>query len=87
MRLTPLVSYYIINYTLLILNSFLVFECSEFALDGQAALAFLNVTYNLGIDVEALADGNNLLGNLWANVDFHAVTHVEYLIHLLPVGL
>ena len=65
----------------------LVFECSEFALDGQAALAFLDVTHNLGIDVEALADGDDLLSYLWANVDFHAVTHVEYLVHLLPVGL
>ncbi len=45
------------------------------------------MTHNLGIDVEALADGDDLLGYLWANVDFHAVTHIEYLIHLLPVGL
>ena len=71
----------------LTLTLFLVFECSEFALDGQTALAFLDVTYNLGIDVEALADGDNLLGNLRTNVDLHTVTHVEYLIHLLPVGL
>ena len=74
-------------YYPLILILFLVFECSEFALDGQAALAFFDVTHNLGIDVEALADGDNLLGNLRTNVDLHTVTHVEYLIHLLPVGL
>ena len=71
----------------LTLTLFLVFECSEFALDGQAALAFFDVTHNLGIDVEALADGDNLLGNLRTYVDLHAVTHVEYLIHFLPVGL
>lgn len=30
----------------------LVFEGPEFALDGQALLAFLNMTYNLGIDIK-----------------------------------
>ena len=64
----------------------LVFECAELALDGEAALAFLDVAYYLGIDVEALADGDYLLGYLWANVDLHAMAHVEYLVHLLPVG-
>ena len=44
------------------------------------------MTYDLCIDIEALADGDDLFCNLWAYIDFHAMTHVEYLVHLLPVG-
>ena len=63
-----------------------IVELTEFALDGKALLAFINVTNNLGIDVKRLRNLDNLLGNLRANVDLHAVTHVEYLIHLFPIG-
>ena len=64
----------------------LVIEFSEFALDGQALLAFLNMSHNLGIYVEAFRDGDNLVGLLRTDVYFHAVAHVEHLIHLAPVG-
>ena len=67
-------------------NFFLVIEFSEFALDGEALLAFLDVAHNLSIDVERFRNLDDLLGNLRTNVDFHAVSHVEYLVHFLPVG-
>ena len=64
----------------------LVLECTKLTLDGKALLAFFDVTYNLGIDIEALREGDDLLSNLWTNVDLHAMTHVEHLVHLLPIG-
>ena len=44
------------------------------------------MTHHLGIDVETLAYLDDLLGYLGANIDLHAVTHVEYLVHLFPIG-
>ena len=44
------------------------------------------MSHYLSIDIEALADGDNLLCNLRTHIDFHTMTHVEYLIHFLPVG-
>ena len=69
-----------------VLHLVLILELSEFTLDEKALLAFFNVTHNLGIDIEALREGDDLLSNLWTNVDLHAVTHVEHLVHLLPIG-
>ena len=63
-----------------------VVEGSEFTLDTQRAGTFFDVAYHLGIDVERLAGGYHLIGHLRTNIDFHAVTHVEYLIHLTPVS-
>ena len=63
----------------------LVFECAKFRLDSQALASFLNMSNNLGINIEALRDSDNLFGNFWTYIDFHAVSHVEYLIHLFPV--
>ena len=66
-------------------NIVLIIEFSEFAFDGQTLGTFFDVADNLGIDVERLRKVDNLLGNLWAYIDFHTVTHIEYLVHLLPV--
>ena len=44
------------------------------------------MSHNLGIDVERLGNGNDLLGHLRTHVDFHAMSHIEHLIHLFPVG-
>ena len=41
---------------------------------------------DLCIDVERTADGDDLFGHFGAYVDFHAMAHVEHLIHLAPVG-
>lgn len=41
---------------------------------------------DLSVDVETLAHGNDLVGNLWADIDLHTVPHVEHLVHLFPVG-
>jgi len=41
---------------------------------------------NLGVDIEAAADIDDLLCHLGTDVDFHAVAHVEHLVHLAPVG-
>ena len=64
---------------------FLILESSEFALDGEALLAFLDVAYDLCVNVERLREGNDLICHLRTYVDFHAVSHVEYLVHFLPV--
>ena len=66
--------------------SILVIKFSKLALDGQALRAFFDMSDNLCIDIERLADGYHLLGYFRTHVDLHAVTHVEHLIHLLPVG-
>ena len=44
------------------------------------------MAYDLRVDVELLADGDNLVGNLWTDVNLHAVAHVEHLVHLFPIG-
>lgn len=41
---------------------------------------------DLRVDIELLADGDNLVGNLRTDVNLHAVSHVEHLVHLFPVG-
>ena len=61
-------------------------EFTEFALDGQALCTFLDVSDHLSVDVETLADGDDLFCHFWTNVDFHAVPHVEHLVHLFPIG-
>lgn len=55
-------------------------------MDGKALLALFDMAHYLGIDVETLADGDYLLCSFGCDVDFHAVTHVEHLIHLSPVS-
>jgi hypothetical protein len=44
------------------------------------------MTNYLGIDIEALRDGDYLFGNFRTYIDLHAVSHIEYLIHFLPIG-
>ena len=44
------------------------------------------MAYNLCIDVEALADGNNLFGIFGTYVDFESVSHIEHFVHFCPVG-
>ena len=63
-----------------------IFERTEFRLDGQALLAFLDATDDLGVDIKRLREGDDLVGHLGTHVDLHAVTHVEHLVHLLPIG-
>ena len=64
----------------------LILKRTIFTYDSQALLAFLDATYDLGIDIETLADGDDLFGNLGTDIDFHTVPHIEHLVHLLPVG-
>ena len=64
----------------------LIIELAELRADGERARAFLDVANDLCIDVERTADGDDLLGHFGAYVDFHAMAHVEHLIHLAPVG-
>ena len=40
---------------------------------------------DLGIDVETLAHSDDLVRNFWTDVDLHAVSHVEDLVHLFPI--
>ena len=63
----------------------LILKSTKLTLDRQALLTFLDVTDNLGIDVKGLGEGDDLLSNLRTHIDFHAVSHVEHLVHLLPV--
>ena len=55
-------------------------------MDGKTLLAFIYVAHDLGINVERLREGNDLVGYLWADVYLHAMTHVEHLLHFTPVG-
>ena len=41
---------------------------------------------NLCIDIEALGNCYNLISNLWTDINLHTVSHIEHLIHLLPVS-
>ena len=41
---------------------------------------------NLGIDVKRLRECDDLLSNLWTDVNLHAMPHIEHLIHLAPIG-
>ena len=52
------------------------------AVGGQG----LDTADDLGVDVETAGDVDDLLGMLGRQIDFHAVTHVEHLVHLGPVG-
>src|SRR5574344_534015 len=45
------------------------------------------MSYDLSVDIETLADGYHLFGYFRADIHFHTVSHIEYLVHLLPVGL
>ena len=64
----------------------LIGEGAELTLDSETLRAFLDVTDDLGIDVEGFADGDDLFCDFGTDVDLHAMSHVEYLVHLLPVG-
>ena len=47
----------------------------------------LYTTYDLCVDAEALANLDDALCLVGREVDLHAVTHVEHLVHLGPVGM
>lgn len=64
----------------------LVIKRSEFRFDCQRLLSFLNMTDNLCINVERLADCYYLFRNLRTNINFHTVSHVEDLVHFLPIS-
>ena len=61
-------------------------ELTELAADGEAAGTFFDVPDDLGIDIEALGDGNDLFRILGTYIDFEAVAAIEDLVHLAPVG-
>ena len=63
-----------------------VVELAELASDSEAARAFLDAAYDLGVDVEALRDGDDGIGILRPDIDFETVATVEHLVHLAPVG-
>ena len=63
-----------------------VVELPELAADGEAAGPFLDVADHLRVDIEALADGDDLPGILRADLDLKAVAAVEDLVHLAPVS-
>ena len=62
-----------------------ILKSTKLTLDRQALLTFLDVTDNLGIDVKGLGEGDDLFCHLRTHIDFHTVSHVEHLVHLLPV--
>ena len=43
-------------------------------------------TNDLGVNVKAFGNGDNVISDLFTHVDLHAVTHVEHLVHLFPWG-
>mgnify|MGYP003299334699 CR=1 FL=1 len=63
-------------------------EVAKLAMNIELLLvAGLYAAHNLRIDAKALADFDDALCLVGREVDFHAVTHVEYLVHLGPVGV
>ena len=65
-----------------ILRLFVV-EIAKLAMDVELLLvASLYATYDLSVDTEALADLDDSLCLVSREVDLHAVTHVEHLVHL-----
>lgn len=65
-----------------------VYELPEFA-DYRELISFslfivVATTNDLGINIKAFGDGDNVIGNLFVHVDLHAVTHIEDLVHLFP---
>ena len=49
-------------------------------------IVIVATTDDLGIDVKAFGNGDDVICNLFIHVDFHTVTHVEYLVHFVPRG-
>jgi len=64
----------------------LIGEGAKLALNGETLRAFLDVTDDLGIDVEGFADSDDLLCNLGTDINLHAMSHIKHLVHLFPVG-
>ena len=66
------------------------YELPEFA-DNRELITFpllvvVTTANDLGINIKAFGDGDNVIGNLFVHVDLHAVAHVEHLVHLFPRG-
>ena len=56
-------------------------------MDGEVSVVGgFDAAYDLGIDAERLADFYYLLGVLLGQIDFKAMTAVEYLVHLFPLS-
>ena len=64
----------------------LIGEGAELGLNRETLFAFFNVADNLGINIEGLRDGDDLLRYFRTYIDLHAVPHIEHLVHFLPVG-
>ena len=45
------------------------------------------MAYHLGVDVERLGYLDDVRCGVFVGIDLHAMSHVEHLVHLLPVGL
>lgn len=66
----------------------LVNKGSVFALYGKFfTFSLFYMTYNAGINVERLGDTDDIGCYLLWDIEFHAVSTIEYLIHLSPRGM
>lgn len=67
-------------------KALLIPELPELRADNQLPpFAFLDAADDLRVDVERLGDGNDFLGVLRREVDLQAMSHVEHLVHLVPL--
>ncbi len=66
---------------------FSILEAAVFRQDGQTVgRSVLHAADHTGVDAERFRDLDHLLCLVGAEVDLHAVAHVEHLVHLGPVG-
>ena len=49
-------------------------------------ITLFDATYYLGFNTETLCHFDNLVCIVGTYIYFHAMTHIEYLVHLLPVS-
>ena len=64
-----------------------IFETAKLRLDDEfVLLGRSNIPHNLRIDAKRTGNVDNRLGILGRDIHLHAMPHVEYLIHLLPIG-
>ena len=65
----------------------LILKRSKLTLNRQSLLfRSFHMANNLAVNVEFFCDGNHLISRLFVGVDLQTVTHVEDLVHLVPVG-
>ena len=59
-------------------------KCVLDAAGGYVTPGFIDI-HRHG-DWQAFGNGDDVICNLFIHVDFHTVTHVEYLVHFVPRG-